>query len=101
MTTPPPELDGAKVLKYAILQDDVENTGDVLHRVNGQELVDVAALAICQFPTNDDLYIFYCDSNWTVLTDLCRETMAAALGQAEFEYRGISQHWKDTAQPGH
>jgi hypothetical protein len=99
MNRPPPELDGAKVLKYAVLVDGVENTGNVLHQVNGQEVASVAALAICQYSGNEDFYIFFCDSDWEVLTDLCRETMDAALGQAEFEYREISKHWKEVAQP--
>lgn len=87
------------MLKYAVVVDGVENTGNVLHQVNGQKVASVAALAICQYSGTKDFYIFFCDSDWEVLTDLCRETMDAALGQAEFEYREISKHWKEVAQP--
>ena len=97
MNNPPPELDGARVLKYAVLTDEIRNTGNVWHRVNGLDLPKVYALAICKYDDNEDYYIFYCDSDWNVMTDLCRETLDAALGSAELEYKGITKHWKDFA----
>jgi len=97
MNKPPPELDGAKVLKHAVLTDATENTGNVLHHVNGVDLTNIRALAICKYDDNEDYYLFYCDSGWKVMTDLCRETLDAALGQAEFEYKGIKEHWEDRA----
>jgi len=98
MNEPPAELDGAKVLKYVYLHGGIRKTGNVLHRVDGQELAGVSRLAICQYDGEEDHCIFFCDSCWNVLTDLCRETMDAALGQAEFEYEGVSEHWEDYAQ---
>jgi hypothetical protein len=42
----PEELDGAKVLRYAFVADEVEPTGATRHVAAGKELGPAAALAI-------------------------------------------------------
>jgi hypothetical protein len=97
MNIPPKEIGGASVLKYAFLRDGIKITGNILHLVNGQELPTFHALAICKYKDKEDHCIFYCDSRWTVMTALSRDTLDAALAQAECEFKGISKHWKDLA----
>ncbi|HLW68305.1 MAG TPA: hypothetical protein VKS79_23515 [Gemmataceae bacterium] len=90
MLPPPPNLDGARVLKYAIVDSDVIPTGNTTHRVGNLLMGPAAALAICQYDGDDGFFLFYCDSDWNVDTDGWHGSLQSALEQANFEYRGIS-----------
>jgi len=94
MDHPPHELDGARVICFAVISDAVTPTGNATHRKAGEVLGPAAALAICQYSGDSQFYLFYCEEGWTVLTDTCHMTLDEAKGQAQFEYDGISQHWK-------
>jgi hypothetical protein len=90
MAPPPTLLNGADVLRYAVVDQRVEPTGRTVHRVGGHVAGPAAALAICQYDGQSDFYLFYCDAKWNVVTDTWHQTMESALNQAAFEYRGIS-----------
>jgi len=92
MDLPPSMLDGARLLRYAFVDNTVVPTGKTVHRVRGKVLGPAAALAICQYDGKDSeagFYLFYCDAEWNVITDTLHESLELALGQAEFEYRGV------------
>lgn len=42
---------------------------------------------------DDARYLFYCDADWTTVTDTWHATLAGALDQAELEYTGVSATW--------
>jgi hypothetical protein len=89
MAPPPSLLDGARVIRFAIIDERVEPTGQTIHRVGDQVAGPAAALVVCQYDGECDFYLFYCDAEWNVVTDTWHETMESALNQAAFEYRGI------------
>jgi hypothetical protein len=89
----PEELDGAKVLKYAFVSDDVEPTGATRHVERGVQLGPAAALAIARYEREEGFYLFYLDAEGAVATDTFHESVDAALGQAAFEYDGL--RWSD------
>jgi hypothetical protein len=93
MVEPPRELDGAKVLKYAVVTPDVEPTGATSHTVGGAEFGPAAALAIARYSGEDGTYLFYLDHDGRVVTDTWHESLDNALHQAASEYEGLN--WTD------
>lgn len=93
MVEPPHELDGATVLKYAVVTPDVERTGATRHTVGGDEFGPAAALAIARYPGEGGTYLFYLDHDGHVVTDTWHESLDTALHQAAFEYEGLN--WTD------
>ncbi len=82
---PPPFLDGARVLQVASLSR-AQPTGATRHVVNGNEVTDFAALAVAQYDGSVTAYLFYCDSDWRVVTDTEHESVRMAIEQAHFEF---------------
>jgi hypothetical protein len=95
MVKPPHELDGARVLRYAVVTPEVEPTGATHHTVSGVEFGPAAALAIARYPTEDGIYLFYLDDDGLVVTDTWHASLDNALDQAAFEYEGLS--WADVS----
>jgi len=95
MREPPLELDGAKVLKFAMVSPEVEPTGATRHTVGGVEFGPAAALAIARYPNEEGTYLFYLDDSGQVVTDTWHASLDDALSQAAFEYEGLI--WADVA----
>jgi hypothetical protein len=93
MRPAPTELDGAKVLATAVITGAVRPTGGTIHRGPDGVIPPASALAIVM--SEAAIYLFYCDSEWDVLTDTWHSSVENAKAQAEFEYEGISKLWKD------
>ena len=65
MTSPPPQLDGADVLRYVVS----ERSG--YYDVEGADPpARVMAMAICQYKGDALFYYFSCTSDWEVVGDL-------------------------------
>ncbi len=94
MGLPPAERQGARVVRYAILDERCKPTGNCLHRVGGRVAGPAAYLAICQCKGEGSYYLVYCDSAWQVVTDTWHETLEDAERQAELEYDGVSRCWQ-------
>ncbi|MEO8271156.1 MAG: hypothetical protein ABI557_15650 [Aureliella sp.] len=91
----PELLDGARVVCAITLDDRHVPTGATRHHVGGQLQLAFAKLAICQYDEPDSgCYLFYCDAEWTVVTDTWHETLDDAKRQAAFEYDGVSDSWQ-------
>jgi hypothetical protein len=97
---PPTELDGAKVLFYATLQKNRRPTGNTKHYIGGELVQPVAGLAICQYENAKGFYLFYCDNQWNVITDTYHESIEDAKNQAEVEYEGVSNEWRQISSEG-
>lgn len=95
MVDPPCEVEGAKVLRYALVDESIRATGSCKHWIGGKMVESARALVICQYGGEPGYYLFSCDSSWQVVTDTWHETMEGALRQAEFEYEGITVNWRD------
>ena len=93
ISKPPPVLDCARVLEYAILNDSVSFSGKTLLFVDGKELDRVPCLAICQNLNEAEVLLFHCDSAWTVLGIGGYDTVSAAKSRAERIYPGVSSCW--------
>jgi hypothetical protein len=89
----PKELDGAKVLQYALVSDEVEPTGATRHVAREVELGPATALAIAQYEGAEGFYLFYLDGEGAVATDTYHDSIEAAHAQAAFEYVGL--RWSD------
>ena len=102
MRTPPTEIGGAKVLRFAVIDPDVRPTGATRHSygqvidgklVQGPPMAPFAALAIVQYPGDEAFYLLYLDKDWEEVTDTWHQSVDDAMRQAEFEYEGASVKW--------
>lgn len=93
MAPAPAELDGFKVITTAVVDETVRTTGATIHRGPDGVIPPANALAIVMGEAG--VYLLYCDGEWQVLTDTWHSSVRDAKAQAEFEYAGISQKWKD------
>jgi len=101
MASVPPELGGARVLRYAVIDPALHApTGRTRHTVAGVAVGPFAGLAICQYAGDSRLfYLFYCDVAWNVVTDTCHLSLQEALDQATFEYAEMATAWKEPGAP--
>jgi hypothetical protein len=93
MVKPPQELNGAKVLKYAVVMPSVEPTGATRHTVGGVQMGPASALAIARYPGDPGTRLLYLDHDGAVVTDTWHLSLDDALHQAAFEYHGLT--WAD------
>ncbi len=92
---PPFVLDSARVIKYAILDRSVVQTGHSMMVVGGKVLGAVPRLAVCENLSLDkDYLLFYCNRRWRVLGAAGFKTLKLALKNAEKEYSGVSGKWQ-------
>lgn len=90
----PHELDGASVLKYALVTPEVEPTGATRHVRGGVVLAPAAALAVARYGDDPGYYLFYLDRDGSVVTDTYHDSIEGAIAQAGFEYCGL--RWVDS-----
>jgi hypothetical protein len=93
MDPAPSELDGAKVVATAMVNDAVRPTGATTHTGPDGVVPTASALAIVMGEAG--VYLFYCDREWQVLADTWHSSVNNAKAQAEFEYEGISTQWRN------
>lgn len=80
---PPPLLDSAKVIKYAVVDGSVEFTGQLCLYVGGKLLGKVPHLAICQNYKAKDYLLFFCNKKWKVLGAAGYKSMKETKQRAE------------------
>ena len=90
---PPPVLDSARVIEYAVLSESVGYSGRTLLFVDGKELGRVPSLAICEDKRLGGVLLFHCDHEWTVLGCSAHDSVAKAKERAERIYPGLSACW--------
>jgi hypothetical protein len=88
VTAVPLTIDGAEVLQTAGLASATP-TGRTRHVVGDAKVDGFAGLAIARYPGDEGVYLFYCDADWTAVTDTLHESVEAAMRQAEFEFDGL------------
>jgi hypothetical protein len=95
---PPPVLDSAQVIAYAVLDKSVIWTGRQSLFVDGEPLGSVPRLAICRnlFGDPKDYLIFHCDNRWNVLGIASAPTLRECKVRAENWYEGVSRCWTHT-----
>ncbi len=90
---PPPALDSARLLAYAVLDESVSYSGHRLLFVDGKELGPVPCLAICQVSDGSGVLFFHCSDDWTVLGAAEYKSVAEAKNRAERIYPGVTSLW--------
>ena len=53
-------------------------------------LVTPSSLAIAQYDGEEGVYLFYCDSEWQVVTDTFHASFDGAVDQVEFEFTNVA-----------
>lgn len=94
-TAPPPVLDMARVIAYAIVDSSVVWTGRQTLFVGGQLLGAVPKLALCRNlnPSDTDILLLHCNSEWHVLGASGAKTLEEAKARAERAYQGTTSKW--------
>lgn len=92
MTPPPEQIDGARVVAYAIFGPIVSPTGMTRHLVDGKYMGSVQGLAVGQYPQDERFHLFYCDEDWNVLTEEALRSIDEATGQAGMD--GVALVWR-------
>lgn len=85
MTEIPQIIGGARALKVADIRG-MAPTGITRHVVGGRVIERFAGLAIARYDGDSGVYLFYCDAEWTTITDTWHEDVEAAVDQAELEF---------------
>jgi hypothetical protein len=91
--TPPPVLDCARLIEFAILDTGVEFAGHSLLFVDGKELGAVPRLAVCEDVKTSDILLFHCAADWKVLGCSAHPSIADAESRAEHIYQGVCSRW--------
>jgi len=94
-SSPPPVLDCARLLHYAILDSGIEFSGQSLLFVDGKELGAVPCLAICEDKKTGGVLLFHCASDWSVLGCSAHESAFDVQARAERVYKGVSTRGVD------
>jgi hypothetical protein len=89
----PKQIAGANVILFTPIDERHRHTGRCRQVVAGVLQGTAAGLAICRFDGEDGFYLFGCDERWSSVTDTWHQTIEEAMGQAEFEYEGVSTTW--------
>tara|TARA_R110000868_G_scaffold178253_1_gene417824 strand:+ start:595 stop:894 length:300 start_codon:yes stop_codon:yes gene_type:complete len=87
------ELGEAKILQYLTLTSDQKQTENTQHIIGGKEQTEFHGLAVCKYDNGAGVYLFYCDSDWNILTDTWHETTEDAQNQASFEFENLEGKW--------
>lgn len=94
---PPPVIDSARLLAYAITDDAVKFTNKIKLFVDGQRLGEVPKLAICEaLDADKQILLFFCDEQWEPLGTIAVPSVEDAKRKAEVGYEGISAKWIDS-----
>jgi hypothetical protein len=97
MNKPPPTLDCAQVLEFAIVDKTV--TFEQRHTLNvgGEWLGEVPHLAVCRNLDETEFMVFHCDHDWQVLGVAAGyASVEEAKKSTERAYHGISKKWAAT-----
>jgi hypothetical protein len=91
---PPPVLDSARILWYAVKDEEVIFTDRINLYVGEERLGEVPCLAICEnYCEPNDVLLLFCDTEWNCKGVISLKTVEEAKAKAEKGYEGISAKW--------
>ena len=91
---PPPVLDGARVIAWAIVDDSVRWTGRQKLFRGDVPIGAMPRLALCQnLHGLQDILLFHCDATWNVEAVSGSPTLEDTKAMAERAYAGIGARW--------
>ncbi|WP_435020911.1 hypothetical protein TA3x_002087 [Tundrisphaera sp. TA3] len=94
MKDAPESLNGARVILFTPIDRRHRHTGNCRQIVAGVLQGPAAGLAICLHEGEVGFYLFGCDASWSGVSDTWHMTVEEAMGQAEFEYEGVTGTWQ-------
>ena len=96
LDAPPPVLDSARVLSYALVDDIPYRRSGALY-VDGVLLEKVPRLAICSNLGEEagSILLNHCNEQWEVLGTSGADGVEAAKQNAEKNYPGVASRWVD------
>ncbi|MEZ5941605.1 MAG: hypothetical protein R3C18_09450 [Planctomycetaceae bacterium] len=93
MTKPPPQIDGADVIAYAILDPAIhKDMGTLRLYADGALQTCFYGLAIATYDLTS-VYLFFCDTNWETENDTFHNSVADAINTAKRQYGMLPDHW--------
>lgn len=94
MNRPPPALDFAHVIEWAMNDETVSFEQRHTLNVGGEWLGEVPHLAICQNFDESEFLVFHCSSEWQVLGVAAGyRSIQEAKERTERSYHGITSKW--------
>lgn len=94
MNKPPAMLDGARVLRYAVVDSSVAFTGKITLTVDGKLMGPAAGIAICKYDDQLDILVLHCNKQWLSFGASGYPTLEEAVSRLEVAYAGISSKWQ-------
>lgn len=92
LSTPPAELDGARVERYGSL-NGIAHLARVTAFIDGVPALQPGAIAVAFYLGESDAYVFQCSATWSVLAAGRHPSLEAAVRAAESGFPGVSERW--------
>ena len=96
MPKPPPVIDCARLLHYAVTDKSLVYSGRTILFVGGKEVGRVPCLAICKNKISNGVLLFHCRRDWSVIGCSAHESVATAKKRAGRIYSGLSTCWRES-----
>lgn len=94
MSRPPPALDCAYVIEYAVTDESVTFEQRCTLNVGGEWLGEVPNLALCQNLDGTEFMVLHCNPDWAVVGVAAGYgSIQEAKDRTERSYHGITQKW--------
>lgn len=94
---PPPVIDSARLLAFAVVPDDTAYAAGICLLVDGVRVGRVPGLAICRnYCKPDEVLLFFCDGQWCTQGCIPVSRVEEAKLQAARDYPELLQHWRDS-----
>ena len=91
---PPLVIQGARVLRYALVPRSVKFSGRTNLYVDGVEVAAASRLVISESLREHEIWLNYCEKDWEPIGTKTFKTITAARANAEKNYPGIHRCWK-------
>jgi len=93
----PDSIADMPVVCFTPIDSRHRHTRKTRHIINGELAGPAAGLAICKREdvTPNDYFLVYCNEEWELLADSWHASLEAAQRQAEFEYEGVGDTWRN------
>lgn len=96
---PPPLIDCARVLYYAIVGEGVRYAPKGKVFVGGVELGAVPRLAIVRSLVDEEIMLLHCDDEWASLGSSGAGSVEAVMAHANARYEGLAGQWHEAPYP--
>jgi hypothetical protein len=93
-SVPPPLIDCARVLHYAIVDDDVRRQANNVLVVGGRTLGAAPRCVIARNLVDEEILLLYCNEDWESIGASGSRDVGDAMARARGDYEGIDVKWR-------